>query len=32
MNAVYGVMMNDYYTGWLDPKDGEIPEVHFNYC
>jgi hypothetical protein len=26
MNAVYGVMMNDYYTGWFDPEDDEIPE------
>lgn len=24
--AVYGVMMNDYYTGWFDPEDDEIPE------
>jgi hypothetical protein len=26
MNAVYGVMMNDYYTGRFDPEDDEIPE------
>jgi hypothetical protein len=26
MNAVYGVMMKDYYTGWFDPEDDEIPE------
>jgi hypothetical protein len=26
MNAVYGVMMNDYYTGWFDPEGDEIPE------
>lgn len=24
--AVYGVMMNDYCTGWFDPEDDEIPE------